>query len=67
MSGVPCLTIHHHDKLKVSYGSTISYYGFHKNEAHEKLNQLLLSKDDSILPIDRNITEGLINSVINLI
>jgi exopolysaccharide biosynthesis predicted pyruvyltransferase EpsI len=55
MAQTPCLTIHHHDKLKNSEGSRISYYSSSKNSLIEELNNILLGKIRPVLPIDRNI------------
>lgn len=67
LSGVPCLTIHHHDKLKITNGIGLSYYGFHKNEVIEKLNQALQIKDNHVLSIDRDIINSLVETISSMI
>lgn len=58
MAKVPCLTIHHHDKLK--YGDfQLSYYGLFKNQLLEKINLIKTKKVNEILPIDPDIFETL--------
>jgi polysaccharide pyruvyl transferase WcaK-like protein len=59
MAQVPCLTIHHHDKLKNSLGSKIPYYGCHKQLILDEIKNVLSTKNTPILPIDRNIFESL--------
>lgn len=63
MALTPCLTIHHHDKLKNSNGSRISYYGVSKNLLWNEVNDLLTAKVAPVLPIDRNIFTNLIQKV----
>jgi polysaccharide pyruvyl transferase WcaK-like protein len=55
MAGVSAITIYHHDKLKNVNGEKVSYYGSSKNILIEKINNILYSKIDPVLPIDRNI------------
>jgi polysaccharide pyruvyl transferase WcaK-like protein len=55
MARTPCLTIAHHDKLKDSSRSHLSYYGCSKNLLMKEINDLLTGKVSSVLPIDRNI------------
>jgi hypothetical protein len=55
MAQTPSLTIHHHDKLKNSAGSKVSYYSSNKNLLLEEIKPLLDGKKNSILPIDSNI------------
>lgn len=61
----PCLTIHHHDKLKNTIGSQLSYYACNKGRLWEETNNLL--KNTAILPIDRNIYTSLRQTIIKLL
>lgn len=63
LSGTPCLTIHHHDKLKNTSGSRISYYGASKSSLWNEVNDLLTAKVAPVLPIDCNIFTNLIQKV----
>lgn len=65
MSKTPCLTIHHHDKLKNSAGSKISYYESNKNRLLEEIKLVLDRKVDLVLPIDRDIFISLRGQVEN--
>jgi polysaccharide pyruvyl transferase WcaK-like protein len=60
----PCLTIHHHDKLKNAHGISISYYGISKSVLVGGLEKVE-SKISHILPIDRNMFTELIRKVEN--
>jgi polysaccharide pyruvyl transferase WcaK-like protein len=55
MGCAPCLTIHHHDKLKNSQGPNISYFGLTKDKLREQFDQARNINVASILPIDRDI------------
>lgn len=61
----PCLTIHHHDKLKNTIGPQLSYYAFNKGRLWDETNNLL--KNTPILPIDRNIYTTLRQTIIKLL
>lgn len=54
MSGTPCLTIYHHDKLKNPCGPSLSYYGLTKNDLLRQFNIALNTNTTDILPINRD-------------
>lgn len=63
MTQVPCLIIHHHDKLKNMLGSSVPYYGLSKSILMNSLIETINSKIDLNLPIDRNMFTELIRKV----
>jgi len=65
MAQTNCLTIHHHDKLKNSEGSKVSYYACNKNMLLEHIILMLNHKTESVLPIDRDIFVSLKEKVEN--
>lgn len=54
MSRTPCLTIHHHDKLKTAQGFNLPFYGLTKDMLRQQFDQVKNTKVTSILPIDRD-------------
>lgn len=64
LAQTPCLTIHHHDKLKNIGEQNLSYYGINKAQVLVSIETAIKSK---ILPIDRNIFEDLRKTVISLL
>lgn len=70
MTGVPYMTIHHHDKLKNAFphrGKSLSYYGVSKQKLFDEFNSTLDVKFDDVLPIESNIFEGLKKTVLDII
>lgn len=67
MVKTPCLTIHHHDKLKNTQGFSLSYYETSKNKLREQINIAIASKVSEVLPIDRNIFDSLKQAVAKII
>lgn len=70
LARVPCLTIHHHDKLKNSYlneGSFISYYGLSKQMLIDQFNKTIHMECVPDQPIESNIFEDLKGRVLKLI
>lgn len=67
MVKTPCLTIHHHDKLKNTQGFSLSYYETSKNKLLQQINVAIESKVSEVLPIDRNIFNGLKQAVAKII
>ena len=63
MGNIPCLTLHHHDKLKHFNGPKLSYYGVTKDELHEQFNFTLKIKNSNILPIEPDRFNSLIQTV----
>lgn len=63
MVKVPCLSIYHHDKLKRTQGSEISFYGITKDKIKDRFDQLIHSKVTQFLPIDRDMFIHLQRSV----
>jgi polysaccharide pyruvyl transferase WcaK-like protein len=64
------LAIHHHDKLKFSYpgnGKFLSYYNCSKQSLIEGFHAARQMNYSSILPIETNIFETLVQDVISLI
>jgi len=66
LAGTPCLTIHHHDKLKNVKGPTLPYYGISKSKLVEEINRTLQLKVANVLPLDRNVFANLTQIVIGL-
>lgn len=66
MVNTPCLTIHHHDKLKAQ-SNGLSYYELSKSQLFKKINETITSKNSEVLPIDRNIFDGLKQTVTNIV
>jgi polysaccharide pyruvyl transferase WcaK-like protein len=66
LAGTTCLTIHHHDKLKNISEYSLSYYGFSKSEAINQINKSKVANISDVLPIDRNIYDGLVQTVVSL-
>lgn len=63
LTQVPCLTIHHHDKLKDMPGVNVPYYGISKSILMDSFNKIINTKKVDILPIDRNMFTELIRKV----
>ena len=67
MAHAPHISISHHDKLKSSQGSVISFYGITKDKLREQFNYLLHTKVSNYLPIDTYLFEVLKNKVYELL
>lgn len=70
LARVPCLTIHHHDKLKSSFlneGSFVSYYGLSKQMLIDQFNKTINMNCTPALPIESNIFDDLKGRVLKLI
>jgi polysaccharide pyruvyl transferase WcaK-like protein len=70
MTRVPYVAIHHHDKLKFSQpneGKFLSYYNSSKHSYIEAFNQAQCMNYSSILPIETDIFETLVNRVTSLL
>lgn len=66
----PYIAIHHHDKLKKqpqNEAEFISYYGLSKQNMIEAFNRSLSHNNHSILPIETDIFEALVNRVTSLL
>ena len=66
LARTPCLTIHHHDKLKNIGDYSLSYYGLSKSNVIEQINKSKSFNISDILPIDRDIYNGLVQTVASL-
>jgi len=63
MVKVPNISIVHHNKLKRTRGSELSFYGITKDKIKEQFDQLIRAKITQFLPIDRDMFIQLQRSV----
>jgi polysaccharide pyruvyl transferase WcaK-like protein len=66
LAGTNCLAIHHHDKLKNISEYSLSYYGLSKNSIMDIINKCKGSNINQFVSIDRNIYDGLVQTVMRL-
>jgi exopolysaccharide biosynthesis predicted pyruvyltransferase EpsI len=70
MSGVPCIALHHHDKLQDTYSrqsTFLSYYGCYKQKLIDNLTFTLETNTSPNLSLFSNAFETLTKEVMRLI